>query len=868
MRQHTMLERAKEYKDQLDVYFEDRKARNMGVPQSKKIGVPSHAYISLETGIPLSVLRRKLIARHIEQWIGQIGFSELLQLPASSRRGRNIEKGNIYERKVDDYLKQLIQAGNKVPEHPINRGEPHLSRIANECGVTADSLSSGKVARRRLDEGITELGLEMYADGPRWDVISYNQLFIEGASQRKNELEGRSRASQQLSNTKYALRLLMKHVEREPGKTLSMEDPVGPELHVQFEETVRQITGKIKSIKSRRKFATEIIHWRDYFQGLKKSLGLPSGFRSALDAAIKRSGLSVKWIGEQAEGDPRKIEFWRSGRQCPSILSFTFIENIEKVLGLPPKCLISQIKIKTSRRFSPSDFPEFCTLNGERVPLSSNGRLLHRVRRLVPDTFAQQPMAAREEIITWLMVNLIGPTTEWGVVNRFLIGTPYMMMEFNPVLEEEYNELKVFKCDRTSPPPPMKRNGIWSKAGESIFRRELGYLLGALALPENADDLRLRGLGLDSSSFCLAMFTCPKILHSWVRWKGIRRVNVQNKELKRKGCREEHEVAFSFQEVRTINSWISLLKPETGWLRQRPDIAFHLKPIPGFIDDAFIERSKKEWNVVCDEASSYYKNLAKEIEDIAEQLRDPFEPILSILESSSPIAALRLFARNIFEDMPDPATAPLQAARHMRNYVMVRLFSATALRSRNIRELTYLEDNTGELRREAGKWVIVIHHMRFKNWQSSFFGPKRKKSSYRKILLDVDDLYRCLDEYVEVYRPMLLRDRKSDILLVSNTLNTMFSGCALHNNYRRLTLLYLAYNPYLNRGIPGVKPHGPHAVRDIFATHVIKSTGSYEMAAYVIQDSVNTVREHYARFMPKDKIHLVDEIINKSWNEE
>lgn len=35
--------------------------------------------------------------------------------------------------------------------------------------------------------------------------------------------------------------------------------------------------------------------------------------------------------------------------------------------------------------------------------------------------------------------------------------------------------------------------------------------------------------------------------------------------------------------------------------------------------------------------------------------------------------------------------------------------------------------------------------------------------------------------------------------------------------------------------IRGLLPHGPHNVRDVLATHILKQTGSYEQASYAIR---------------------------------
>ena len=316
---------------------------------------------------------------------------------------------------------------------------------------------------------------------------------------------------------------------------------------------------------------------------------------------------------------------------------------------------------------------------------------------------------------------------------------------------------------------------------------------------------------------------------------------------------------------------INLLSPEHGWLRQKPELAGHLKLIPEFIDERFIKRAQTDWDGVCDEALAGYTYLSGCIEEVAEEQRNPFELILTVLDLDhpqyhNPISALRQFSQNIINDLPDPSGAPIKAARQVRNYLIVRILSVTGLRSRNIRELTYREDNTGHLQRKGDKWVVVIPWQSFKNKYSSFFGAKKKKHNYERELHDRDGLYAWIEEYIATHRPILLKNTQSDIFFVCRGKTPMFKPSKFHQMYRKLTMIYFAHNPYLNRGIPGIKPHGPHAVRDMLATFIIQQTGSYELAAYVIGDALRTVREHYARFMPKDKMRLPDVLIDNAWD--
>ena len=66
----------------------------------------------------------------------------------------------------------------------------------------------------------------------------------------------------------------------------------------------------------------------------------------------------------------------------------------------------------------------------------------------------------------------------------------------------------------------------------------------------------------------------------------------------------------------------------------------------------------------------------------------------------------------------------------------------------------------------------------------------------------------------------------------SPSVNTFYEA------WRWIIQRYGIFNPYTGRGaIPGLLPHGPHSVRDVLATHVLKQTGSYEQASYAIQDT-------------------------------
>ena len=229
-----------------------------------------------------------------------------------------------------------------------------------------------------------------------------------------------------------------------------------------------------------------------------------------------------------------------------------------------------------------------------------------------------------------------------------------------------------------------------------------------------------------------------------------------------------------------------------------------------------------------------------------------------------------------------PIEAPSAAAEAVRSFLLLRLGLHLGLRQKNLRQLRVcprhhfptserrLEDmKCGELRwsdREQG-WEVLIPSVAFKNSGSSFFGQK----PFRLILPDLLDLYKYLEAYIDRHRGVLLGSAKDPGTLFVKTVKTTsldaaYDSTKFYEAWRTVIQRYGIYNPYTGRGaIKGLLPHGPHNLRDILATHILKQTGSYEQASYAIQDTPDVVQQHYGRFLPQDKAALAAKILNQVW---
>jgi hypothetical protein len=71
-----------------------------------------------------------------------------------------------------------------------------------------------------------------------------------------------------------------------------------------------------------------------------------------------------------------------------------------------------------------------------------------------------------------------------------------------------------------------------------------------------------------------------------------------------------------------------------------------LRPIEGLVTEADISAVQSDWSAACDRMYKHARRRIKEIDRVARVHRDPFEPILSVLEAPSPVGEYRKIRRN------------------------------------------------------------------------------------------------------------------------------------------------------------------------------------------------------------------------------
>lgn len=516
----------------------------------------------------------------------------------------------------------------------------------------------------------------------------------------------------------------------------------------------------------------------------------------------------------------------------------------------------------------------------------------------LPDDFNTLPFAKREEILEWVRRVIISGSTDYrrfqatASKQRYAIRFPAIsygstlsprltaggdgiesdhasiedpdllggVIDAPPRLSLEMANLVHFKT-ATLTAVGLQRSGVWGEETTSQKIEHLGLMFGSLAAsPQSA----VKGYGVPLAQLTFGLLVFPGVWDWYLQW------------------RERRRGFYTKWEEDMLQILLGMVRPETGWMWQHRQLAENLKPISGLISAAEIRAAQGDWCGACETAFKHATQRQKEIQRVARVHRDPFEPIMCVLEAESPLGEYRKITEEIIRRMPDESRYPRAAAEAVRSFLLLRLGLHLGLRQKNLRQLMVcprgqfptserrLEDlKRGELRwseRDRG-WEVLIPAVAFKNANSSFFGSK----PFRLILPDLQDLYHYIDAYISRHRRLLLGRSQDPGTLFIKTVKTTskdatYNQTTFYEAWKLTIQRYGIFNPYTGRGvIKGLLPHGPHNVRDVLATHILKQTGSYEQASYAIQDTPDMVAQHYGRFLPQDKAALAAKILNRVW---
>lgn len=683
-----------------------------------------------------------------------------------------------------------------------------------------------------------------------------------------------------------------KRISGNPGPTES-QFPHSPLAQQTLEESAPNVVGvpvqlELLPASGRRKFGAKPRATEEFPTPLFEEWIDPPTFREALELHLRRHGDSYRHlhrcvVHNNENFDRSTILQWLRGSRTPrAVASMQVLARIEKRYRLATGYFKAKLPHQTR---------------------SASGHALEDIgpaerRRLawhLPDDFNARTPEQQGEILEWVRRVIIRGSTDYRRFQAAAMKQRYAIrfsgiadtqsehprdddarydeddgdepseftsgvMEAPPVLAMEMAELIRFKT-ATLTAVGLKRNGVWGNETASQKIEHLGLMFGALAADPCGP---VRGYGVPSRRLTLGLLVFPSVWDWYVQW------------------RERRRGFYTAWEVDMLRTSLALTRKETGWLRQYPNLGSRLRPIEGLVSQSDIDQARFSWDGACDNYFKHASSRVKEVQRVAKVHRDPFEPIMAVLEAESPVGEYRKITDEILRLMPDERFYRRPAAEAVRSFLMLRFGLHLGLRQKNLRQLLLCKRGSpprterqladmkrGELRwseRDVG-WEVLIPSIAFKNADSSYFGNK----PFRLILPDLGGLYNYIEAYIDRHRRALLGGAQDPGTFFVKTVKTTSKDASYDQNtfYEawRLTIQrYGIYNPYTGRGaIAGLLPHGPHNVRDVLATHILKQTGSYEQASYAIQDTPDMVAQHYGRFLPQDKAALAARILNQVW---
>ncbi len=784
----------------------------------------------------MSMTKHDLSSRHFQRKISE--FCELRIAPIASRR--------VLEN-IRPYLASLI-VYRKSP--PLLNGHIDWAAIGQNCGIEAEmTVELKKQLRPALDAIIRWLGAPPAAEERRPPRSKARPTKIVPAKKAASA-SSTGKAQSAATDGTFARSA---STQRGPAPK-----PISPFPDALFDATEDPVSFQDALIYHMRRFGDT------YWQLHRAVVHLNETF------------------------DNKTLLSWIQGERVPrSVTSFDILLRIERRYRLPEGYFKEKLPHQARSLYGHE--------LGDISPAERRRISLH-----LPDDFSRLPFTKREEILHWVRRVIISGSTEYrryqaaASKQRYAIRFPGVtyggsalpsrplasmagansnlaadlddpdllsgVVDAPPRLAMEMADLIRFKTS-TLTAIGFQRNGVWGEETASQKIEHLGLMFGALAASPGS---AVKGCGVALSQLSFGLLIFPGVWDWYLQW------------------REQRRGFYTKWEEDMLMVAQALSRADVGWIRQHPELLRNVRPIAGLIEQGEIDFAARDWHGACDAFHRHAANRSKEIQRVMRVHRDPFEPIMCVLEAESPLAEYRKITDEIVKRMPDENRYPRPAAEAVRSFLLLRLGLHLGLRQKNLRQLRVcprghyptserrLEDmKCGELRwsdRDHG-WEVLIPSVAFKNSGSSFFGQK----PFRLVLPDLLDLYDYLDAYIDRHRGVLLGGAKDPGTLFVKTVKTTsvdaaYNSTTFYEAWRTVIQRYGIYNPYTGRGaIKGLLPHGPHNLRDILATHILKQTGSYEQASYAIQDTPDVVQQHYGRFLPQDKAALAAKILNQVW---
>lgn len=529
----------------------------------------------------------------------------------------------------------------------------------------------------------------------------------------------------------------------------------------------------------------------------------------------------IEWDTAQAVASEKPTPFQAALKEMMG--SFP-IKRVARQANVPYDMLLGWTAGKVPRASSIKYLSRLESFFGmERGSLTSTTGMSHQPR-LYP-TLGEPPrieyretLAARTQDQYWLKVAEGSPLRQqW---------TDFIKYKTAPVATLKRSLKGIWRIS----PLPLYRNtpANWFRfykgqevASASPAWAKVAGFLGWCALPEERG-----GAGIPQEQLqTLAWLVEPDLLQRYVQWRRARDNKVTT---------AVPEMLWWFQ---------SLLRADKGYFPQSPWLQRTLPP----------EYQDGDWREMCATQLEVCDQLIQSMKGQVEVSRDPFAPIEHVVDLAEPFEALADMVQRMRADRP--VGSPVGEALWARDILIIKLLASNPLRMRQFAHLTWKPDNTGNLYQKAdGSWHIRYAMRYFKNAKDL-----AKRGDYNSPVQQT--AWPDIEAYLYKYRPRLMKSPTDLVFFAQPT--TKEGKLRPHKPWAELSRrVQVLTRRYLWR-CPGV---GGHTMRHLTGTAIIKaSPGDFPTVASVLNDSIEMVQKHYARFTSGDGSKRMGELLERSF---
>ncbi|MFG6546369.1 helix-turn-helix domain-containing protein [Sulfitobacter sp. 1A13730] len=679
--------------------------------------------------------------------------------------------------------------------------------------------------------------------------FTYEELLALAFERRRIELEkshpGQTTRNNNIAgNVRRAVNAFMK------ANDLQKTDLLGPEIR---DETAweaardrmgpnaasqKSLAGKARTWALEAVRAANILYDDETFGMRLTRLREASGLTQAKLTASVSNGYEK--IGKDA------LKRWEQGRRHPSASSQLIVERMEEVLGVPHGTLTDKMP----------KVPYHSASTKVEIPRS----LKRRLSPHLPHDFDIRPDDEQEEIASWIAENILSTPKEVfddGTVSRGSSEDVFIYALARkqggrckmapPHLISELDRLGDFKTAKL-PKAGMKRgkDAVWSKAAHEKADYDLRAFFGAL-----------NKMGLPTSAQSLSILIAPEAIERFIEW------------------RYERRGAYTGTLLTFLQMVVSFLQPDVGFLTQIRGFGCPIREVPGFISKETADLAATDWEVACARAKAAIYTRVSQIEAVREQGRDPFEAILPVVDAPKPLFVYWKIVDEIRARMPG-SEYRIRVAECLRSLAIIRIALGSGLRSKNLRELLFCPKGgtpktekelrklkRGEMRWKEGCWWIAIPDVALKNRKS------KAVEVWNEFPLEDPDgkLDADISKYLTAREDLLSGHPDPGTLFVktlrSRAKEATYDKNGFYTAFRAVITTYGIYNPYTGRGaIKGLRPHGPHSVRHVLGTHLIKNETVSDAAAALFDTEIMS-QQHYGRYAPSDRHR---DAMRKAWS--